>query len=118
MTGDPPVTGARFPVERLFDSAQPPRAGEAFETLLERGGLKIERILSAPGTASGPFLQEADEWVLLLRGPARLDLDGEALSLAAGEALFIPAGTPHKVLETSDSPTCIWLAFHWRPAEG
>ena len=117
MTDAPPGTGARFPVTRLFESAQPPGSGETFETLLERGAVKIERILSAPGTASGPFLQGADEWVLLLRGRARLDLDGETLSLAAGEALFIPAGTPHRVLETSESPTCIWLAFHW-PAGG
>ena len=99
-------------VKRLFDDSGPPLSGERFETLAASGGVVIKRIISAPGTASGPYRQSDDEWVMVLQGDARLDLDGTELRLSAGEALMIPARTPHRVLETSGDPPCIWLTVH------
>jgi len=32
--------------------------------------------------------------------------------LVSGDYLFIPAHTPHRVVETSAEPQCIWLAVH------
>ena len=46
-------------VRRLFPEPDIPPKGERLETLLERVGLRIERILSAPGSASGPYDQDA-----------------------------------------------------------
>ena len=102
-------------VSRLFEEAEPPRSGERFDILLSCRNLSIRRILSAPHTRSGPYNQESDEWALVLRGNAVLDLDGQAIALAAGEAVFIPAGTPHSVVETSEDPPCLWLAIHLDP---
>lgn len=102
-------------VSRLFDAAEPPPSGERFDTLLNCRNLSIQRILSAPHTPSGPYNQESDEWALLLRGHAVLELGGEAVTLSTGEAVFIPAGTPHRVLDTSADPPCLWLAVHLDP---
>jgi cupin 2 domain-containing protein len=32
--------------------------------------------------------------------------------LGAGDTIFIPAHTPHRVVTTSTNPQCIWLAVH------
>ncbi|TCU57364.1 cupin 2 domain-containing protein [Novosphingobium sp. PhB57] len=87
--------------------------GERFDDLLRRPGVRIERIEShghvAP--ADQPYVQDWDEWVLVLSGAAELDLDGTGrCRLGMGEALLIPAGTAHRVTYTAD-PT-IWLAIH------
>ncbi len=86
---------------------------ELFEEVLRRPGVRIERIISRGHTtpAGEPYVQDWDEWVLVLTGSARLKLDGSGeRSLAAGEHLLIPAGVPHLVTYTAD-PT-IWLAIH------
>ena len=56
--------------------------------------------------------QSWDEWVLLLKGSAELDLNGLIATLTPGDHLLIPAGLRHRVCKTdSDQPT-IWLAIH------
>jgi cupin 2 domain-containing protein len=102
-------------VRRLFPESGVPPRGERIETLLARSGVRIERILSAPGSASGPYDQERDEWVLLLQGRALLEVEGERVELDAGEALWLPARRVHSVLDTSEDPPCVWLAVHIDP---
>jgi len=103
-------------IRRLFPEPHMPTAGERFETLMERSGVCIERILSAPGSASGPYDQERDEWVLLLQGRALLEVEEEGevkrVELDAGQVLLLPAHRRHSVLDTSADPPCIWLAVH------
>ena len=86
--------------------------GEDFQELLRARNVRIERIVS--GERPDPILydQRQDEWVLLLQGQASLDLAGRRIELEAGDYLFIPRGTPHRVLATSRAPQCIWLAVH------
>lgn len=86
---------------------------ELFEDLLRRPGIRIERIVSHGQTTpvDQPYVQDWDEWVLILAGSAELTLKGRGQrSLATGEHLFIPAGVPHLVTYTAN-PT-IWLAIH------
>ena len=87
--------------------------GEVFEDLLCRPGVRIERIVSRGHTTppDKPYVQDWDEWVLVLAGSARLSLEGLGeRTLTAGEHLFIPARVAHRVTYTDD-PT-IWLAVH------
>jgi cupin 2 domain-containing protein len=100
----------------LFSAVPVSGAGEAFEELLRCRNVRIERIVSGANPEPRVYDQEQDEWVCLLQGEAELSVDGEGVVLRAGESLFIPAHTPHRVLQTSVEPPCIWLAVHIHPS--
>lgn len=101
----------------LFTRLPSPATGEAFEAILRRRNLVIERIVSSDRPEPTLYDQAQDEWVLLVQGHATLELAGEALSLGPGDYLFIPAHSPHRVLSTSHEPPCLWLAVHLHPGE-
>ncbi|WP_282611214.1 cupin domain-containing protein [Pelagibius sp. Alg239-R121] len=89
--------------------------GEIFETLLQRPGVKLERIVShGQSTPDGEWYdQEQDEWVMLLTGAARLTIEGKAdLDLTAGDALLLPAHCRHRVAWTDPTRATVWLALH------
>ena len=96
----------------LYQDATPPESGERFDTLLSHGGMTIERIVSTSKLESQLYVQEQDEWVVLLQGEALLDVDGAQVALRAGGYVFLPSRTPHRVLRVSDG--AMWLAVHWR----
>ncbi len=90
---------------------------ELMETLVEGNNVRIERIASQ-GHASPPgfwYDQEQHEWVILLRGAARLQFEDESkpVELCPGDWVNIPAHRRHRVEWTTlDEPT-IWLAVHY-----
>lgn len=97
----------------LFADVIAPTGGETFQTLMDRGAMRIERIISSGHPEDILYLQPRDEWVCLLQGSAELWIDGESVALEAGDYCFIPAGTPHRVVRTSSDPPSLWLAVHW-----
>lgn len=101
-------------MESLFrDPPSHSEAGERFEDLLTRPGVRIERIVSTGhSTPPGEWMDQAwDEWVLLVAGRAGLTLEGEApQTLAPGDHLLIPAYRRHRV-DWTETPT-VWLAVH------
>ena len=99
----------------LFAGLPALERGEFFEDLWRQGRVCIERILSSAAPDPVLYDQEQDEWVLLLEGQAVLELNGEGIELGPGDYLFIPAHTPHRVLETRPAPRCLWLAIHLYP---
>ena len=101
-------------IGNLFLDAEPPARGERFEALLSHKNLVVERIVSSAENQSAESVQRQDEWVLLIRGTALLNMAGEAFALKAGDYLFIPAGVPHRVEETSNG--ALWLAVHLHPS--
>ncbi|MGB7480980.1 MAG: cupin domain-containing protein [Burkholderiaceae bacterium] len=98
----------------LFLGAEPPLQGEKFETLLAHKNLVVERIVSSADTEPVEYVQAQDEWVLLVQGTAVLRMAGDALTLNAGDHLFIPAEVPHRVERTSNG--ALWLAVHLHPS--
>jgi cupin 2 domain-containing protein len=91
-------------------------AAERLETLLDRPGLRIERIVSS-GQASptGFWYEQADaEWVVLLAGEALLRFADEdaARRLIAGDWLYIEPRRRHRVEWTAGETPTIWLAVH------
>lgn len=104
-------------LHNLFSTLSVAGQQEHFETLLQRPGCRIERIVSH-GQASPPgfwYDQDWDEWILLLAGSAGLQFDTDAplLELAPGDYLHIPAGTRHRVAYTAEDAASIWLAIHF-----
>jgi len=100
-------------ISNLFTDAQPPEAGERFDTLLDHKNLVVERIVSSADVTAQEYVQTQDEWVLLLQGEAVLQVAGESISLKAGDHLFLPAGAAHRVTHTSEG--AMWLAVHLHP---
>lgn len=84
---------------------------EVFEDLLQSGDVRIVRTVSS-GQATGPYVQDEEEWVMVLQGSAELENAlGEKVELATGDALFLPRGYEHTVSKTSDP--CVWLCVYW-----
>jgi cupin 2 domain-containing protein len=92
---------------------------ELFETILEKSGTRIERIISyGQSTPIGEWYdQEHDEWVLLISGSAELLIEGEAepRRLGPGDYLLLPARCRHRVLCTDMEVKTVWLAIHISP---
>ena len=98
----------------LNDDDAAPAHGERLDTLLQHRNMVIERIISAADFASDTMVQTQDEWVLLAQGTAVLDINGKSRKLRSGDYVFLPAGTPHRVVHTSAG--ALWLAVHLHPA--
>ena len=100
----------------LTSGLKSPGAEELVEALYERSGMRIERIVSSGHiTPDGQWYdQDSDEWVLVVKGSARLRIDGEAedRELAQGDYLFLPAHCRHRVAWTRSEPPTVWLAIH------
>jgi uncharacterized cupin superfamily protein len=91
---------------RLHDPAAGPAVGEVTDPVAILGGLGgsgdvvVEEIRSGVLAAPVDYLQDVDEWVVVLRGTATLVVDGEMLELVPGDWVLLPAGTPHTLART------------------
>jgi len=93
----------------IYDTMTP-KSGETFTTLLKHKNIKINRIVSSSDVEPVEYIQEEDEWLVLLEGEATLLVDKKEEILTKGETLFIPAKTPHTILKTSSGT--VWLTVH------
>ncbi|WP_108667242.1 GNAT family N-acetyltransferase [Euzebya rosea] len=108
--------GATLRAGTLATATDVPVEGEAFATLLRLPGVTVEQITSSATPDTGVQVGEADEWVVVLDGSAELEVAGEPRTLAAGDWIVLPAGTPHRVLATTAGTR--WLAVHVTPSSG
>jgi len=83
---------------------------EIFETILKHKNIEIKKIISNTLKTPQTFIQKEDEFVVLLKGCAKIEINGEVKKLKSGDYLFIPANTPHTLIKTKK--TAIWLAIH------
>lgn len=101
-------------IRSLLEHA-PTTSKETVERLLERPGVRVERIVGT-GQSSPPdfwFDQPDDEWVLLVAGEARLQIEGETVrTLIPGDHIFLPAHCRHRIDWTDPATSTVWLAIH------
>jgi cupin 2 domain-containing protein len=99
-----------------------PLPDEVIDPLVERTGLRVERIVSTGQTTpEGQWYdQETDEWVLVVAGAARLRIEGEATDreLGEGDWILVPANCRHRVTWTRSEPPTVWLAIHFHSCSG
>lgn len=90
---------------------------ELFETLVQRPGFTLERIVSRGHTTpEGQWYDQArEEWVLVVKGGARLFFEGETevMEMKKGDYIHIPAHCRHRVEWTDPDEETIWLALHY-----
>jgi len=90
---------------------------ELIKILIERKGIRIERIVSM-GHASPPgywYDQDRDEFVILLKGGAGLSFEGkdEMTIMKPGDYMNIPAHVRHRIEWTDASEETVWLAVFY-----
>jgi cupin 2 domain-containing protein len=89
---------------------------ELFETLIQSDSVRIERIVTLGQQSPKGFWYDQDEheWVVVLQGAARLQLEDKTIELGPGDHINLPAHTKHRVeWTTTDQPT-IWLAVFYK----
>ena len=103
----------------VFSGLPAAKKREAFQTLHKGKGFRIERIVSlGQATPKGQWLcSKAEEWVIVLRGRARLSFKRgrKILDLKAGDSVFIPSKTCHRVEWTHPRQKTVWLTVHITP---
>lgn len=103
-------------LENLFENIPSELPDELIEPLLERPGLRLERIVSRQHlTAPGEWYDQSwDEWVMLVTGEAELRFaePEEVVQMRSGDYLMIPAHRRHRVERTSEHCDTLWLALH------
>ena len=114
MSGD---TSAKQVAENLFDDLPGSLPEELFTELASGRSTRIVRIVSTGhATPEGEWYdQNEDEWVIVLRGKARLKFadDRADLEMAPGDHVLLPAHCRHRVDWTTDEEATVWLAVHF-----
>jgi len=100
---------------RLSADADAPARGERSHEIARLRNVVVEEILSGRLDAPVDYVQEHDEWVVVLAGAAALDVGEEHLDLGPGEWVLLPAAVPHRLVETE--PGTRWLAVHVHPPD-
>jgi len=90
---------------------------ELTELLAGSQEVKIERIISRGHCSTDGFWydQEYSEWVMLLKGQARLTFASPpaTVELTAGDYVDIPAHVRHRVAWTAEDRETIWLTVKY-----
>jgi cupin 2 domain-containing protein len=109
-----------MPANLFADFPLSPENNEQFTDLLQRPGLRIERIVSS-GQCSPPgfwYDQAEGEWVVILQGQATLRFEdtSEPLRMAPGDFIDIAPHRRHRVDWTDPDQLTVWLAIHYTAA--
>ncbi|WP_310493688.1 cupin domain-containing protein [Dechloromonas sp.] len=90
---------------------------EQFSNLLDRPGLRIERIVSTGQCSPEGFWydQPEGEWVAVLQGQATLRFEDtpEPVRLNPGDFIDIAPHRRHRVEWTDPEQPTVWLAVHY-----
>lgn len=99
----------------LFADIPPHLPDELFATLLEAANVRIKRIVSHGHTSPEGFWYDQDqhEWVVVLKGAARLKFEDGEIEIRPGDFINIPAHCKHRIEWTTPDEPTIWLAIHY-----
>lgn len=88
---------------------------ETLTTLLEGAAIHIQRIVSHGHASPDGFWYDQDqsEWVIVLKGAARLQFEDETIEMRAGDFVNIPARRKHRVEWTMPDEPTVWLAVSY-----
>ena len=98
-------------IKNVFDDLPPHLPKELVQALIRAPDVRIERIISHGHASPEGFWydQGRHEWVVVLKGAARLRFEDGTVEMKPGDFVNIPAHKKHRVdWTTPDEPT-IWL---------
>lgn len=99
----------------IFDDLPQHLPKEVVQTLIRANGVRIERIISHGHASPVDFWynQPQHEWVIVLKGAARLQFEDRMVEMKPGDFINIPAFKKHRVdWTTPDEPT-VWLGVRY-----
>ena len=104
-------------LENIFSNIPSKISNEIFELIFKNQKITIERIISKGHVSPINFWydQEMNEWVIVLRGYARLKFaeNDEMVEMKPGDYINIPAHCKHRLEWTDPNEETIWLAVHY-----
>jgi len=66
-----------------------------------------------PGASTKQLVHEVDELCYIVAGEGKLSIADETVSYTAGQAVLIPAGVPHGVVNDSSAPMSMVYVFSY-----
>ena len=103
--------------KNIYSKISSPTQNEYFEKILTDKNFVLERIISTgQSTPENTWCQQdQDEWVILLKGKAKILFETEECStlLKPGDYIHIPAYLKHRIQWTDPKTKTIWLALHF-----
>ena len=101
----------REAVKNAFDDLPQHLPKELVQALLSAAHVRIERIISHGHASPAGFWYDHDkhEWVMVLKGAARLRFEDAAVEMRPGDFINIPAHTKHRVEWTAPDEPTVWL---------
>jgi cupin 2 domain-containing protein len=108
------LTAVAIRATRLFDGIPSGLQGELTDVLAHNANVRVERIVSR-GHVSPPgfwYDQAETEWVVVVKGRARVRFESEAapLELGPGDHITIPPHARHRVEWTAPDEDTVWIA--------
>ena len=88
---------------------------ELVQILVRAADVRIERIISHGQASPADFWydQSQHEWVIVLKGAARLQFEDGTVEMMPGDFINIPSHKKHRVdWTTPDEPT-VWLGLRY-----
>jgi cupin 2 domain-containing protein len=103
-------------VENIFDDLPPHLPKELVQLLARGDDVRVERIVSRGHASPEGFWydQQEHEWVIVLKGAARLQFEDGVVEMNPGDFLNIQAHRKHRVEWTTPDEPTIWLAVFYR----
>jgi cupin 2 domain-containing protein len=104
-------------MKNLFADLPSDLPEELTEVLASGRDVRIERIVSTGQASPAGFWYDQDmaEWVVVLKGAAKLLFEGEPepLHMTAGDYVHIPSHRRHRVQWTTPDEPTVWLAVFY-----
>lgn len=104
-------------VQNLFEDVPSNMPEEVFKVLAISENVRVQRIVSHGHDTMDKdwYDQEQNEWVVILKGHAKLryEKDNTLVELKEGDFVNIRAGVKHKVEWTTPDEPTVWLAVFY-----
>ena len=99
----------------LFHDLPKQLPDEVVQTILTAAQVRIERIISHGHASPEGFWYDQDqhEWVMVLKGWARLQFEDRMVEMKPGDFINIPAHKRHRVEWTTPDEPTIWMAVFY-----
>ena len=105
-------------MQNLFNDLPTDLPEELVEVLAENKHVRIERIVSTGHADPEGFWydQEEHEWVVVLKGEAKLLFkdDDESIHMNPGDHIYISSHRKHRVEWTTPEEPTVWLAVFYK----